>query len=299
MRPAAINLDRIAAFVSVADAGSFTAAAELLGMTKSAVSQAVGLLERELGTQLLQRSTRKLAITEAGDAFLLDCRSLLSQAEQAVDRARTGKAMPSGVLRLSTAADSAVFVAPLLAEYLAIYPNMHIDYVPTDRVVDLFAERFDLSLRSGAMQDSRLRALKLADMEMCTVASPDYLKRHVRPKHPREFANHQWIALSALETPWSRTWRSRNGTATAVRLKGAISVATAAGARSIVLASAGISAFPRFMVEEDIAAGRLVEVLPQYRLPDIYLFAIWPGRLEPPAKTRAFIDLAKQRLKSR
>ena len=299
MRPAAINLDRIAAFVSVADAGSFTAAADSLGMTKSAVSQAVGLLERELGTQLLQRSTRKLAITEAGDAFLLDCRSLLVQAAQAVDRARSGKAKPSGVLRLSTAADSAVFVAPLLAEYLARFPDMRVEYVPTDRVVDLIAERFDLSLRSGAMQDSRLRALKLADMEMSTVASPDYLKRHGLPKHPREFADHQWIALSTLETPWSRTWRSRNGTATAVRLKGALSVATAAGARSVVLAGAGISAFPQFMVQEDIAAGRLVQVLPQYKLPDIYLFAIWPGRLEPPAKTRAFIDLAKEKLRKR
>lgn len=297
MRPAAVNLDRIAVFVRVADAGSFTAAAELLGMTKSAVSQAVGLLERELGTQLLQRSTRKLAITEAGHAFLLDCRSLLSQAEQAVERARTGKAQPMGVLRISTAADSAVFVAPLLAEYLECYPDMRVEYVPTDRVVDLIAERFDLSLRSGAMQDSRLRALKLADLQMSTVASPDYLQRNGLPRHPRELADHQWIALSTLETPWSRTWRSRNGTATPVRLKGAVSVATAAGAKSMVLAGAGISAFPQFMVEDEIAAGKLTQVLPQYKLPDIYLFAIWPGRLEPPAKTRAFIDLAKLRLR--
>ncbi|MEO8103485.1 MAG: LysR family transcriptional regulator [Betaproteobacteria bacterium] len=299
MRPAAVNLDRIAAFVSVADARSFTAAADLLGMTKSAVSQAVGRLERELGTQLLQRSTRKLAITEAGEAFLRDCRSLLTQAEQAVERARAGKARPTGLLRLSTAADSAAFVAPLLAEYLERFPEMRVEYVPTDRIVDLIAERFDLSLRTGAMQDSRLRALKLANMKMLTVAAPGYLTRHGAPRHPREFAAHQWVALSALDTPWSRSWRSRAGKSTAVRLKGSIAVATAAGARSLVLAGVGLSAFPAFMVEEDIAAGRLQEVLPQYRLPDIYLFAIWPGRLAPPAKTRAFIDLARDRLRKR
>jgi DNA-binding transcriptional LysR family regulator len=297
MKTLGAHLDRMAAFVAVADAGSFTGAAERLDMTKSALSQSVATLEREIGSQLLLRSTRKLTLTEAGRAFLDESRSLLQQAEATVERARTGRARPSGLLRLTTAADSAAMVAPLIAEYTTRFPDMRVEYLPTDRIVDLIAERFDLALRTGAMRDSRLRGVKLATFRMMTVATPAYLARHGTPKHPRDLANHAWIGLSALDTPWSRTYQSRDGKNTPVRFRGNLSVATAAGVKSLCLCDAGIAAFPDFMVEEDIAARRLIRLLPGFSLPDIYLFAVWAGTMEPPAKTRAFIELAKSHLR--
>src|SRR3990170_3380510 len=166
MRAPAISLGRLAAFAAVAEAGSFTAAAERLNTTKSAVSQAVAVIERDLGTQLLQRSTRKLAITEAGEAFLVDCRALLAGAEAAMERARTGGAQLSGTLRLTSPHGTAGLVAGWIATYRERYPALRVDYVPTDRKLDLIAERFDLAIRIGPMADSGLRAALLEELEI-------------------------------------------------------------------------------------------------------------------------------------
>src|SRR5688572_7106562 len=135
MKTPAVSIGRLAAFVAVAEAGSFTAAAERMDTTKSALSRSVALLERELGAQLLQRSTRRLAITEAGEAFLRDCRALLGEAQALVERARTGRAQPSGTLRLTSPHASATLVAGWIAAYRERYPEMRVDYVPTDRTL--------------------------------------------------------------------------------------------------------------------------------------------------------------------
>ena len=206
----AISLARLAAFTAVADAGSFTAAAERLNTTKSAVSQAVAVIERELGTQLLQRSTRKLAITEAGEAFLADCRALLAGAEAAMERARTGGAQLSGTLRLTSPQGTAGLVAGWIATYRERYPALRVDYVPTDRRLDLIAERFDLAIRIGPMEDSALRAAVLEELEIWTVAAASYLARHGAPRKPSELVRHEWIAFSLLPSPWSMDYE-RNG----------------------------------------------------------------------------------------
>ena len=132
-----MDLARLNIFVAVAEAGSFTAAAERLALTKSAASQGVAALERELGVQLLQRSTRHLAITQAGEAFLADCRALLAHAGPIVERARARQGELSGLLRITSSIDAASFVAPLIAEYAAQHPLMRVEYVPTDQLVDL------------------------------------------------------------------------------------------------------------------------------------------------------------------
>lgn len=290
------NLDQMSVFVAVADAGSFTAAADRLGMAKSAVSQAVSALERELGVQLFQRSTRKLAITEAGAAFRHDCVELLAQAAAAVDRVRSGKAHPTGVLRITSVADSAPMVAEWIADYCARYPAMRIEYLPTDQKIDLIADRFDLALRIGSMQDSSLRAVKLGELETWLVAAAEYLARRGTPRRPQDLVAHEWIALTVVPTPWTRVFESPSGRQERVRLSGAISVSAAAAMRSLVQAGAGIAAFPDSMVSADVAAGRLTRLLADYRLPKLFLYAVYPGSRTVPAKTRAFIDLAKARL---
>ncbi|WP_310449815.1 LysR family transcriptional regulator [Sulfuritalea sp.] len=290
------NLEQMSVFVAVAEAGSFTAAADRLGMAKSAVSQAVSSLERELGVQLLQRSTRKLAITETGAAFCHDCVELLARAAAAVDRVRTGKAQPTGILRITSVVDSAPMVAEWIAEYCARYPAMRIEYLPTDQKIDLIAERFDLALRIGSMQDSSLRAVKLGELETWLVAAPDYLARRGTPRTPQDLVSHEWIALTVVPTPWTRVFESPSGRQERVRLSGAISVSAAAAMRSLVVAGAGIAAFPDSMVRADLAAGRMKRLLANYRLPKLFLYAVYPGSRAVPAKTRSFIDIAKARL---
>jgi len=289
-----ISLNRLAAFVGVAEAGSFTAAAERMDMTKSALSQAVAALERELGTQLLQRSTRKLAVTEAGESFLADCRALLAEAQAAVERARTGRAQPSGTLRLTSTEASAGTVAGWIHAYRQRYPHMRVDYVPTDRKLDLIAERFDLAIRIGRMVDSGLHAVVLEELDLWTVASPEYLARAGAPRKPADLSKHEWVALSFLPAPWTADYTSRQGARLRVRLRGSVSAASNAAVLSLVLAGTGISAFPSLeSLKQEVDAGRLVRLFPGWTLQKLHHYAAYPGSVAPPAKTRAFIDLVR------
>jgi DNA-binding transcriptional LysR family regulator len=294
MKASAISLGRLAAFAAVAEAGSFTAAAERLNTTKSAVSQAVALLERELGVQLLQRSTRKLAITEAGDAFLADCRALLAGAEAAMERARTGRAQPSGTLRLTSTQGTAGMVVSWIATYRERYPGMRVDYVPTDRKLDLIAERFDLAIRIGPMADSGLRGVVLEELDIWTVAAASYLTRHGTPRKPAELAQHEWIALSLLPAAWSVDFE-RGGRKTRVKMRGSVSAGSTDAVLRLVTQGAGISAFPATAdLRSEVEAGRLVRLVPGWGTRRMFLYAAYPGSIAPPAKTRAFIDLAKE-----
>ncbi len=287
-----MNLTRLEAFVTVCDAGSFTAAAERLALTKSAVSQHVSTLERELGVQLLHRSTRRLAVTEAGTTLLVEARALLSQAEQLTLRTRQQAAQLNGVLRLTSAEDTAGYVAPLIAEYLRRHPGMQVDYRPSDRLVDLVNEGVDLSVRTTLKRDSSLRAVSLAEFEVWCVASPSYLQERGTPKRLQDLASHAWIAFTLLAHPWKlKTADGRQS----VALQRTVGTSSNAGGRALAVAGAGIFGAPSFALEADVTAGRLVRVLPALKLPRVTLYVAWPGRGEPPSKTRAFIELAKAR----
>ena len=288
-----MNLARLEAFVAVCEAGSFTLAAERLAIAKSAASQQVATLERELGVQLLHRSTRRLALTEAGARLLEEGRALLAQATQLAERTRGEAAQLTGVLRLTSAQDTASWVAPVIAEYVRRHPQMQVEYLPTDRIVDMVAEGVDLSLRTTGRRDSSLRAVTLATFDVWCVASPEYVQARGEPRRLADLAQHAWIAFTALASPWLlRTADGRHS----VRLNRQLATSSAAGGRALAAAGAGIFAAPQFVIEPDIAAGRLVRVLPRVRLDEVSLYAAWAGRLEPPAKTRAFIELAKERL---
>jgi DNA-binding transcriptional LysR family regulator len=295
MKAAGVTLERMAAYVAVAEAGSFTAAAERMEISKSALSQAVALLERELGAQLLQRSTRRIAITESGAAFLHDCRVLLAQAEQTVERARTRRAELTGTLRITSALDSITPVAQWIVEYRARYPAMRVEYLPTDQRMDLIEGHFDLAFRLGRMQDSSLHAVRLMDVKLVLVAAPSYLARHGVPRTARELSTHEWLALSVMPTPWTVSFLSRGGKPRSVRMHGSISASTAAALKALALAGAGIAALPDSIVQTELEEGRLQDILRSHRLPQLYFYAVYPATLPPPAKTRAFIDLAKER----
>ena len=290
-----MNLTRLEAFIAVCIAGSFTRAADHLSVTKSAVSQHVATLERELGVQLLHRSTRKLTLTDAGAALLQEGRTLLAQAQALADRTRHRSARLDGVLRITSSEEAAGRVAPLIAEYSRLHPAVQVDYLPSDRLLDLVAEGIDLSLRATGRRDSNLRAAPLAVFDVWCVASPAYLREHGTPRRLADLARHEWIAFTPIPHPW--VLQTRDGSRS-VRLPRRLSTASTAGGRALAVAGAGIFAAPQFALEAEVAAGRLVRLLSALKLPQVTFYASWPGQREPPAKTRAFIELAKARLRA-
>lgn len=289
-----MNLTRLEQFITVCSTGSFTRAADHLAVTKSAVSQHVAALERELGVQLLHRSTRKLVLTDAGAALLEEGRVLLEQAQRLAERTRQRSAQLTGVLRLTSAVETAGWVAPLIAEYVRLHPEMRVDYQPSDSLLDLVSEGMDLSLRTTGRRDSSLRAVNLAVFDIWCVASPEYLHARGTPRRLADLASHTWIAFTPIPHPW--TLRTRDARES-VRLARKFSTSSTAGGRALALAGVGVHAAPEFALEADVAAGRLVRLLPALEFPQVALYAAWPGQREPPSKTRAFIELAKARLR--
>lgn len=291
-----INLNRLAVFVALVRAGSFTAAAEQLGTTKAMVSQHLAKLEQELGVTLLIRSTRRMALTDAGERFHEDCARVLADAEEAIVRLGECRDTPMGSLRVTAAGDHGIaVVAPALAEFAERYPQVRVELIVTDTVTDLIAERFDLAIRLGWLRDSSLRATKLASFRQCLVASPAYLARHGSPREPGDLTSHRWIAVTVLAAPTRWTFTDAGGAEHAVQTRAVASANSATAAYRFVLEGLGMSVLPDYVVAADLAAGRLVALLPDYSLPEGGVHAVYPGR-QPPVKVRAFIDLLKARL---
>jgi DNA-binding transcriptional LysR family regulator len=293
-----VNLNRLAVFVALVRAGSFTAAAAQLGITKAMVSQHLLRLERELGVTLIVRSTRRMALTEAGAAFHADCVQLLEQAEAAIARAGHQRDTPTGTLRLTTSTDyGTAVIAPALADFRRQHPLLQIDLVINDQLNDLIAERFDMAIRIGWLRDSSLRATRLGGFRQLVAAAPGYLAEHGTPRRPEDLAAHAWIAMSTLATPLRWTF-TRGRTRRVVRMRQVAQANNAAAVRALVVAGAGMAVLPDYLMQEDIQAGRLHVLLPHYRLPEGGIHAVYPDP-QPPAKVRAFIDFMRERLAKR
>lgn len=294
----AVNLNRLAAFAAVVDAGSFTAAAEKLGLTKAMVSQHVSRLEKELGVTLLTRTTRMVAPTEAGAAFYADCAPVLQGVEAAIARVGGSAEVPSGTLRLTVPDDyGAAVVVPALAGFLHRYPQVRVELVATDQVVDLVAGRFDLAIRTGWLRDSSLRATQLGAFEQVVTASPGYLKGAGTPKRPQDLAKHRWIALTLLRSSLTWNFNGRDGKTQTVRMTQAISTNSGGSVRAFMREGLGVSVLPDYMVDADIAAGLLVRLLPGWTLPRGGVHAVYPNARYTSAKVRAFVDYLRDHVK--
>ncbi len=294
-----VNLNRLAVFVTLVRAGSFTAAAVQLGLTKAMVSQHLLRLEHELGVTLIVRSTRRMALTEAGAAFHADCVQLLEQAQAAIDRIGDRRNTPTGTLRLTTSTDYGMsVVAPALADFQRLHPQLQMDVVINDQISDLIAERFDVAIRIGWLRDSSLRAARLGSFRQLVMATPAYLAEQGVPRRPEDLATHPWIAMSALAAPLRWTFTRGSSTRRIVRMRQTMQANNAAAVRSLVLSGAGVSVLPDYLVQDDIQAGRLHVLLAQYRLPEGGIHAVYPDP-QPPAKVRAFIDFMRDRLAAR
>ncbi len=293
-----VNLNCLAVLVALVRAGSFTAAAETLGMTKAMVSQHVARLERELGVTLLLRSTRRMTLTEAGSAFHAACVRILAEAEAAIEQVGRGQEKPSGTLRLTATSDYGTpVVAPALAQFMRLHPQLQVDLVLTDHVSDLIAERFDLAIRMGRLRDSDLRSARLGAFRQLMVASPAYLTRHAEPRTLSDLAAHDWVALTLLSSPLRWTFHAPDGSRRTVRMRAVAQANNVAAAHALVLHGAGVSVLPDYLVTDDVREGRLVVLLAQYTLPECGIHAVYPGR-QAPAKVRAFIDYLREYLRA-
>lgn len=286
------NLRRLAYFVAVVETGSFTAAAERLGITKAVVSQQVAKLEAEFKTSLLVRSTRKVQPTEAGQAFYLRCAFILREAEDAFDTLAEGAGAPSGTLRLTAPFDYGIgIVVPAMAAFMQRFPACKVDAVFSDKALDLMTGNIELAIRVGWLAETGLQARKIGSFRQLLVASPAMRPRLAELTSPEGIAELPFVANTALRTPlkWSFS-RDEIEHHTVMVHPVALLDATLA-VREAVLQGIGLAVLPDFAVEGEIASGRLLHVLPQWRLPSGGIHAVFPAARFRPAKVRAFVDL--------
>lgn len=290
-----INLNRLTTFVAVVEAGSLTAAAERLGLAKSMVSKHMQLLEQEIGVALLVRSTRKLRLTEAGLAFYESSRQLLKDAEQAIELARSGSESPRGTLRVACPIDYGLMVvSPLLAQLRARYPALKIDLTCGDQIIDLIAEGIDVTVRLGNLADSSLMATRVDKLVRWLVASPDFIARYGMPQTPDDLSQLPYVSLSVLAQPTQFSLADRSGKQVDVRMQNTVfSSNTAYATRAAAISGDGVLRATTFSVKEDVAAGRLVRVLPEWSLPESDIHAVYPATSHVPQKVRVFIDALK------
>ena len=279
-------------FARVAEEGSFTGAAARLGLPKSTVSRRLAALEAELGERLLQRTTRKLSLTDFGHGVLEHARQVVVEVDGAASLAQHRQAEPSGRLRVSMPNDFATAVlGPLMAAFVAKYPAISLELDLTPRRVDLIGENFDLALRMGELaDDATLAARQFASLTMGLYAAPAYLKRRGRPSEPEALMEHDALRLlgrSGDPVPWvlSRGEERWQGTPPGRATANSPEVLT-----QLARAGAGIVVAADHFAEAHVARGELVPVLPDWNLPSSPAWAVFPGRRLMPARTRVFLD---------
>lgn len=284
------TLDALRTFALVAECGSFTAAARRLGLAKSTVSKQVGELEARLGLRLVNRNSRRLSLTAAGEAWLGTCRRVLAELEAGESElaARTGE--PRGRLRVTAPVTFSVrHLSPHLSRFLAAHPRIDMELVLDDRHVDLLAEGYDMAVRIGRLPDSSLVARQLGSARTYCVASPAYLARRGRPRHPRELAAHECLRYLHGRDP-GRWLFERDGERVTVRVEGRLTTNNGEVLRDAALNGLGIARLPSFIVAREIEAGRLETLFDDWRGGEVGIYAVYPAhRLANPA-VAAFVD---------
>ena len=290
----AVNLNRLGVFSAVVETGSFTAAAERLGITKAMVSQHVSKLEAELGVALLTRTTRRLSLTESGRQFAADCARILQDAEASIEGAATNTRAPRGTLKLTTVVDyAAAVVAPALARFVFRNPEVSVDLVATDQVLDLVAGGFDLAIRMSKPRDSSLHAVKIGEIERVLVASHEYVERQGAPRRIDDLHDHNWIVHTAPASGRRQSLTDARGRSRTLRVASTIQGDTIPVIKAFVLAGAGIAPLPVIHIEEELREGRLVRLLPRFRCAPSEVHAVFPSARFMPAKARAFLDMLR------
>jgi DNA-binding transcriptional LysR family regulator len=291
----------IQTFVTVVETGSLSRAAERLETTTGAVSRRIAALEQRLGLRLLNRTTRKLSLTEAGELYFEDAGNILRALADAEDRVTHLSDSPRGNLRVAAPLSFGVrALAPLLPAFSDRYPGLRVSLDLDDRVVDLLGSGADLALRIGPLADSTLVARRICDFHRVICASHAYLARRGEPAHPADLLGHDCLHYSnvALKDEWAFGDREASGTMQVVEVTGPLCANNGDVLRRAAVGGMGICALPDFIAAEDLAAGRLKPILAGFPGPALTLWALWPSRRFVPAKVRVFVDYLTESLVS-
>lgn len=291
------RLDDLSAFLAVVDKGSLTGAARHLQRTLQSVSRSLITLERSIGVQLVRRTTRRSAPTEAGLAFYHRVKPAFAEIDNARLEASRRRATPSGLLRIGASVLFApIYVVPAVAAFMERYPQIEVDLALSDRFVDLLEENLDVAIRIGDLADSDLKARRLGELRRVVFGAPGYFSRHGRPKHPSDLTEHQCIVRSAdgdaTTWPFLTEGKRRN-----IRVQGRFRANATASVTAAVVEGLGIGFMPLWQIRNLVDEGAVELILTAYEPARIPIRAVWPATRLPLAKTQLFVDFLASRLK--
>src|SRR5882724_6021286 len=290
------DFEGLAIFAKVVELRSFAGAAAELKLSKATVSKAVSRIEARLGARLINRTSRRLALTDAGRQLAGRAAHILAEGEAAEDAALAQATMPRGLVRLAAPISFGVLhLAPLLPEFLATYPEVAVDLHLSDAMVDLIGEGFDAAIRIAALPDSSLVARRLCEMQRYLVGSPAYLSKHGRPKHPLHLAEHRCIGYSY--TARSETWRfAKGGKSATIRPSGPLRVNNGDAMMPALIAGTGLGILPEFFLQEALESNRLERLLPDWSIPLGAVYWVTPPEGPLPKRVEVLSDYLIEKL---
>ncbi|MCA2407586.1 LysR family transcriptional regulator [Rhizobium leguminosarum bv. viciae 248] len=289
------RLTSLMVFGRVVECGGFSAAARRLNMSVTMVGNHVQSLEDRLGVRLLNRTTRKVSLTETGKYYYERSSQILAELDEADRTAGALSTAPRGTLKVYTSSAIVRFLLPVVSEFMELYPSISLDFSVGERMVDMIEDGYDLVMRTVLPPDSSLVARKLTPWRHMLVCSPAYFESHPMPKTPAEVADHNCLQYAYY--PYGDEWRFEDGDGKmkSVKISGNVVSNSAEMLRFLTLAGRGIFLAPSFVVFDDIAEGRLVKIMPDYRPVEFNINAVYPNRSHLPTKVRLFIDLLAER----
>lgn len=288
------HFKQISTFVEVVAKGNLSAAARAEGIAPAMIGRRLDALEERLGVKLLQRTTRKIALTDEGSAFLEDCQRILTDLEDAESAVSERSAKASGHLSISAPAGfGRQHVAPLMPSFLAEHRDVTLTLNLNDRVVDLIGEGIDVAIRIAALSDSNLIGIKLADNKRVVVASPAYVKRHTRPKSLDDLAKHNCLAISSEGSQRGWTFR-QNGKNVTLKVAGKMACNDGSVLHDWALAGKGLAWRSMWEVGAEIESGRLVTLLDEFAAPGNDIYAMFAQRRHLPLRIRALVDFLRR-----
>jgi DNA-binding transcriptional LysR family regulator len=288
------RLTSMATFVKVVESGGFSAAARMLNISPSMATTHVQSLEERLGVRLLNRNTRMVSMTEVGQAYYERCLQILAEADDADRVAQALQATPRGVLRVNTSVAVPPFLAPVIAEFVALYPDISLSMTMTDQMVDLVEEGFDLAVRDMPVPDSSLIARRVATYRYLVCGAPTYFAKRGTPRQVADLAHHNCLIFS--RSGWGNEWRFADADGEhSVPVSGNLLANSANALRLAAVHGQGLAMAPGFLFADDIKSGRLIPILTEFSSTEHAINVIYPHRRHLSAKVRSFIDLVTRR----
>lgn len=292
-----MDLNEIAIFIKVVQVGSFIQASKALGIPNSTVSSKISSLEKRLGVTLIQRTTRKLNITEVGEAYFKRCLAGLEEIKTAESEISSIQGEPNGLLRITAPADMGRSILPdIISKFTDKYPKVSVETLLTDRRVDLLSEGVDLAIRAGVLKDSTLIAKKLGSSYFVPVASPKYIKQHGAPAHPRELKEHFIIHFPPMGTNEWRLFSPKGGLSITVHPRVIINDLYAN--IELAIRGDGIALVPAYMCQREMQLRKLVRILPDWRTSVNPVHFVYPGQRFVSPKLSSFITFAQPYIKT-